>query len=1061
MTFRPVDQEARQRARDDHETSLVLEAGAGTGKTTLLIDRIEALILSGRATLDQVAAVTFTENAAATMKLRLRERLEKAQSDPKREAAERERAKAALDVLEGAPVSTIHALCAAILQERPLECGVVPGFRTADEAESDLLFGAAWEEWRTERLVEGDDIVLAAVDAGIPIEASHWADQFSLRGLARRLVEQRDLEPLVGSVGGGPDIRLELSELGSKARALVAQAKPTDALRSRLNLFSGFAALVCGLDEEILVAQLSTFPKIDVKGDKRGWDSEETLAAARALGDTINKVVSSWRTSRAEAFHARLVGAVQGVVSLYEKKKQAAGALDFLDLLVKTRDALRHRESVRRYFRRRFPFLIIDEFQDTDPLQVEIATLLAADRRGGLVVVGDAKQSIYRFRRAEVDLFRRMSKHFTETPGHAVLQLTQNFRSRPPILRFVNRVFAELIVPSEAAGQPAYEPIEPPPGLPEVPSVVALGFDAPLLWGEDLLRLEAPATAAFIARAAAGGYEVRDPLDGATRRSRAGDVMVLAPRLTQLRHLEEALDAGAIQFTVEGGKSFFDRWEVHEVLSVLRSIDDPTDRLALVAALRSSFFGVSDRDIAAYALDGGFLRHGSVDQTKEGSQALGPALGTLGDLSQRGRGMSVPRLLETLYDATRIEAALTGMKRGEAQIANLQKVAALARNASSLGVLTLRGFIAFLRERIRTAREEPDLPATRPGDPNTARILTIHRAKGLEAPIVVLFDAAADTQRRSDAIPQWDLGKIAIGFRKDCQPPGWDVLAQKDSARAAAESRRLLYVACTRARDLLVVPMPRQARLGEFLKDLVARLPPRGDDDVAVVEAAGLQVVEPSQAHPGEALALVREDTTAARWTAARSGRIESGSYRPFVPSAATNVAAATAAPSVLPATTGTGGRTFGKLVHRILERIDFGERAPERAQAMAQSLAPLFTLDETAAQRAAEAVARALTLPIMERARRSAQVWRELPLWFPEDGILIEGVVDLVFAEQGGLVVVDYKTDGITADQAIAQASHHAAQLQLYGRGLALALGAEIRERVVLFTSPGVAVTV
>ncbi|HVQ25236.1 MAG TPA: UvrD-helicase domain-containing protein, partial [Planctomycetota bacterium] len=168
--FRPADEEARERARRDHATSLVLEAGAGTGKTTLLVDRIEAIVRSGAARLEEIAAVTFTENAATTMKLRLRERLERARADAAVPEAERRRAALALDVLERAQVSTIHALCAAILAERPLECGVVPGFRTADEAETDLLFSAAWEEWLAERLVAGDDVLLEALDREIPLE---------------------------------------------------------------------------------------------------------------------------------------------------------------------------------------------------------------------------------------------------------------------------------------------------------------------------------------------------------------------------------------------------------------------------------------------------------------------------------------------------------------------------------------------------------------------------------------------------------------------------------------------------------------------------------------------------------------------------------------------------------------------------------------------------------------------------------------------------------------------------------------------------------------------------
>jgi ATP-dependent exoDNAse (exonuclease V) beta subunit len=200
-------------------------------------------------------------------------------------------------------------------------------------------------------------------------------------------------------------------------------------------------------------------------------------------------------------------------------------------------------------------------------------------------------------------------------------------------------------------------------------------------------------------------------------------------------------------------------------------------------------------------------------------------------------------------------------------------------------------------------------------------------------------------------------------------------------------------------------------------------------------------------------------DALAARWDAARAERIEAASHRPFVPISATKVAARTAPPPVLAAAGAGGGRDFGSLVHRILEWIPLD--APERAEPMAVALAPSFGLDPDAARRAGEAARRALALPVMQRARAAARIWRELPVWLPQGTDLVEGVVDLVFEEDGALVVVDYKTDHIDAGQALAQAAHHAPQLQLYGRALAIATGASVRDRLVLFTTLGEAVAV
>ena len=1067
MSVPPVDEHARGTARLSRGTSLVLEAGAGTGKTTLLVDRIESLVRSGDATLEQIAAVTFTENAAATMKLRLRERLENVRMDPKIALVERERAAEALEVMERAQVSTIHALCAALLHERPLECGVVPGFRVADEAQTEALFAEAWEEWLSERLAAGDLVLAEALRHEIPLAgAFEEQERASLRGLARTLLWERDLEPLVAETKADPEAwRDELMARAEAARGAREAAISGDTLGDALSGLLAFAESCRFLSGEALAAHLLRLPKIrDNIGRRSNWRTGEALDRAREIARWTGQAPEDWRAQLGAELHALLVRKLEGVLESYARKKQAEGLLDFVDLLVKARDALRDRESVRRHARERFRHLLIDEFQDTDPLQVEIAQLLAAREPGRLVVVGDAKQSIYRFRRADVALFRDLAAAARQTPGHAVLRLAQNFRSRPAILRFVNRAFSALIVSSVDADQPDYEPIEPRAGLAEGPAVLALRVAAPEFADRtDLLQAEARAAAAFIVSAAAGDFEVRDPVTEAPRKSRAGDVMVLAPRLTQIRYLEEALDTNAMPFAVDGGKSFFNRQEVHEALSTLKAIDDPSDGPSLVASLRSCFFGVPDRELARYVLAGGRLWLGADTEGAPRTEVLGSALDLLGRLHSQRLRVSVAALLERLYDETRVLASLAGTRRGAACAANLEKVVSLARQAGELGVLTLRGFIRFLAQRMHEGSEEPDLPSTRPGDPDTVRILSIHKAKGLESPIVVLHDTAANLQIDSSVIALWSEGKVAVGFRAGCRPPDWKSLAERDKAKARAEGRRLLYVACTRARDWLVVPQPPgSAQSGDFWTELIPHLAASPPEDVRMLDVETLSVKEPVRdaLDLGAFAAAEGGDAVAARWQKERTTLIETAAERPYVPASATTVAGRGAPPAVTKTETGAG-RDFGSLVHRLLEWTPLDESSPEAIRAMAEALAPAYGLDEDSARRAAEGVRAVLALPVLERARRARRVFRELPLVFPEAADLVEGVVDLVFEEEAAFVIVDYKTDAIASEQALAQASHHAPQLRLYGRGLAAATGIHVKERLVVFTQLGCAVPV
>ena len=1063
----PHDEAVRERVRSELGTSFVISAGAGTGKTTLLIDRIVNIVLTGFLRLDQIAAVTFTENAATTLKLRLRDALERARataSDP----AVVTRASEGLATIERAQVSTIHALCTAMLQERPIEAGVTPGFRVADEALSDFIFEEAWEEWLQDRLTGHDTLLEAVILSRIPLEkTSPVGDPMTLRKLARRLVSQRDLAPHIAAAGIDPKpVRDWFMAKIVRAAELIEGKPEADTLVAAVRSLKVDIEKTQGLADPELILALRALRVRKGLGNKRTWKADEAFDECRAITQDIADRAAAWEKEKNASFYSGLVVALQGVQRIYERRKSEAGVLDYVDLLLKAAEALRSNASLRTYFRRKFRAIIVDEYQDTDPLQVEIIETLAGLSHGGeedkhlgspsYVVVGDPKQSIYRFRRADASIFAAACEAAATRPGMELVSLTQNFRSTPAILRFVNRYFSNTIKKSQY-GQPDYEPLVASPHIADEPSLLALKFAVPVEADSSVLEAEASAIAGFVAAAVqTGTFKVRDL--GQQRPSRAGDVLILARRLTQIRPLEQALERAGVPFVVDGGRSFFLRSEVVETHAVLRAIDDPSDATSLVAALRSSFFGVSDREIAEWRFAGRELSllGPSPCGPQESVDDVSRALHLLRRLHEDRTRLSPAALIERLFDETSIFAALHAAERGstaraQPRISNLRKVAHLARQAETLGLLTLRGFNLLLSNRLDGAGEEPDLPSSRPGDPYTVRIMTIHKAKGLEAPVVVLYDCLDKFLPRVDMVPLREEGKIALGFVKDCQPPDWDVLALKEEARLREETHRLRYVACTRAKDWLVVPIPPATeRVGDFWHDVARELLTPSADivnlDAGAVklpeEHAGLQVQGRGEDRP-EGL-----DSFLAR----RIALIAASAEATLLPVPVREDAARESPPAVEPPE--FVGRVFGSFVHRLLELADFSN--PESVRKIAPTLAPAFRLSKEAVKRAEAQAEAALSLPIMREAGRAARVFREVPISYIEEDRLLEGVCDLAFEDEKGWVVVDYKTEAIAEDQVLAQASHHAAQLRRYARGLALASDSHQSRRFVLFTSLG-----
>jgi ATP-dependent helicase/nuclease subunit A len=836
------DQAARDRIRRSLDESMVVEAAAGTGKTSELVARLVAVLAEGRGTAQTVVAVTFTEKAAGELKLRLRAELETARQRADRGSAPRARLDEAVARLEEARVSTIHGFCNDLLHERPVEAGVDPRFRVLAEPEAEALYRRAFDRWvegQLEQPPEGLRRALrrrATLDDGDPVERirragwtlTEWRD---FRAAWRRPAWEREaaIDRLLERVHAFASLSRTCTNPADGfyadtwlARRISDDARVSEPLGPRDH--DGLEAALADLARH----RQFTRPR---KGNARGYRGATRDEVAAAHADLCQALEDFARCADAD-LAALLQGELFATVDAYETLKARAGCLDFLDLLVRTRDLVRERADVRADLQGRFSHIFVDEFQDTDPLQAEILVLLAAADPavsrwrdatpvpGKLFVVGDPKQSIYRFRRADVGVYQEV-KGLLRDRGAAVLDLTSSFRAVPSVQRFLNAAFAPRMVEDHATLQAGYVPLAPfRPERPGQPSIVALPIPEPYgRWGLAKTAVDKSlpdAVGAFVRwLVAESGWCV-------TERERPGEELPVAPRHVCLlfrrftqwgsditQPYVEALEARGIAHMLVGGKSFHEREEVETLRTALTAIEWPDDELAVYATLHGPLFAVGDEALVEYRERNGRLHPFRVREPDAGPALAAPlrpvadGLRLLGELHRRRNHRPVEETVAALLTATRAHAAFILRPSGERALANVLRIAELARGFEATGGISFRGFIERLAEDEAGATAEA--PVVEEGSEGV-RIMTVHRAKGLEFPVVILADITANLTAQNPA-RHIDGERGLCAVRLAGWSP-WDLLdhEQEELARDRAEGARIAYVAATRARDVLVVP---------------------------------------------------------------------------------------------------------------------------------------------------------------------------------------------------------------------------------------------------------------
>ncbi|MBN2409096.1 MAG: UvrD-helicase domain-containing protein [Candidatus Aminicenantes bacterium] len=848
MTKKLPDAGARNRIKTDLDRTLFVEAGAGSGKTESLVDRMIALLRTGKCTVEQLAAVTFTRKAAAELRGRFQIALEKASIGEEDEIV-KERMRNALRSLEQCCIGTIHSFCARLLRERPIEIGLDPSFTELEEIDDAIVRAQCWLDYLVKVRIEEEDVLKELDEAGLdPKELEDAFDTVSLY-------------PEVEIVGGRRDIpdyerhRAALEEFLARAREALPPNKPAKGYDKLQKLMRRCLVRLRNLgfdDHRVLMETFELLEKETGVIQNRWPSKEEALAFKDEFDDFGEKVAApalkAWREYR----HDRIIRFLRPAVDFFEARRKEENKLNFGDLLMLAAQLLRDNPEVRRYFGRKYTHILVDEFQDTDPIQAEVLLYLKGGDKeerdwqklkpepGSLFLVGDPKQSIYRFRRADIDIYNCV-KEITGEAGGDELSLTTNFRSLKALADWNNPIWKAVFPEKPDRYQARFAPIEIDRGDEPGCARGVYKIVVPKVKynkGAAIAEADAAMIADWIKWACGGALRIADRPDSPLRPSihpaRPSDFLILFRYKKNMNLYARALEERDIPFEITGSDAFSESEEIREITNLAMALNDPDNPVFTVAVLRGVFCGASDEDLVAFKREGGrfnFLSPGLDIVHSKHLGATNVLLGLQRMKEWRAWTLRLPpsAALHKIFEGSGIINYLVSSEMGSSRAGNMLKLLEIVRNEERKGEASFARVVKLLEE-LAEEREIEEISLT-PARENAVRLMNLHKAKGLEAPVVFLANPSPPrghevdkhvirvgtspkgTSPKETLLDGRPAGYFAFHksgtFRKKgdllSYPVGWINAAEEEKKYQEAEEQRLMYVAATRARDVMVI----------------------------------------------------------------------------------------------------------------------------------------------------------------------------------------------------------------------------------------------------------------
>ena len=1109
-----ADSQDRFQAETSWDRNVVVMAGAGTGKTTILVNRILNLLMREPSplTITEIVALTFTNKAATEMKQRLRVQLLRMTEQDEdlintfraryHLSAEQvgERAKMALGQLEKAQIGTLHSFAAHLLRLHPAESEIDPLFQEDDGSRFKELFHSCWDRWLDDELGSSgpQHERWRRVLAGTTLEELR---QFT-EALAGDFVDLDELEHQCQSLSLNGGLKDWVMAMHGRATSLLAAQDRPKRRKAEQMLAAAVQSMALLIAEGPTgLAQLTQDEQALLEKDlgkaPGGWDRAPFQEAASIIGLAQRLLTVD------QPYFKEVVTLVRPFLNQVRHGLITSGWIPFDGLLARAKILLRDHPSVRARIKQTYRAILVDEFQDTDPVQYEIILYLgerAGIHRtewqdielepGKLFIVGDPKQSIYAFRRADIEAFERVVEKI-RAGGGTIYSLVTNFRSNEAVLAVVNNVFDRLFQPAEHI-QPANEPLTvKPQRKPEVSvsgaqlRLVTAGEDDEEFDVQAATRAEAEALARWLKEELLPETTVtdRDRRDGPLR---PGHIALIFRKLTQAQVYLDALRRYDISYITDGEKHFYRRQEIVDVVNLLRVIDNPHDSIALAGVLRSPLGGMADRDLLALQqIDGlGYQRRERLSAWNH------PRAGTvrrlyerLAELHQLAPVKPVPDAIDLLYDRLPILELAAASLHGEQAVANLRKIREMAEALADRPHLTLTGFVDLMMTRIAEQPDEAE-SALAEESLDAIRVLTIHKAKGLEFPIVILpgLHQGAKNPRKGPSIHHdWSSRcySVRMGGRSNL---GAVLVDMKMAAREEAEQRRLLYVGMTRARDLLILSGGLTAKpghdtvlslLGEAIEDedgfsksdpicigtsRLTRVITQATTETRRRKQEPMPTMVPQ---PALGPILIRREARQVEWERCRA------TPRHLTPSSLIGIRPEAMTSRIVTGRHADLSRLVGVCAHAVLEQWDFTRPRAEISLAIDQVCRLYVTQDHP---QLIHNITEDLTALFdgffssepYRRLQRATVLGREIPFVMPcGENQLMEGVVDLIYRLDDRIWVADYKTDEVVAKDVQTRVDRYRPQADMYLQAVGRSLGLSSLSFQFIFLRLGLAVDV